>query len=99
MKVMISGTAGFIGAHTAARFMADHHTVIGFDNLSRRGSTNNLEWLLSKDGDFKFARVDIRDNAEVTNLFASHPDVDAVIHLAGQVAVTTSVVDPRLDFE
>ena len=66
------------------------------DNLSRAGDGQNLHWL--QDGTrFDFERVDIRDRAEVERVF-SETRFDAVIHLAAQVAVTTSVTDPRTDF-
>ena len=105
MKVLISGVAGFIGAHTAARFLREGATVIGFDNLSRRGNTDNLEWLLKQPGDFRFVHADLRRDADLDRIFeqenngASGEKVTAVIHLGGQVAVTTSVAHPRLDFE
>lgn len=99
MKVLISGAAGFIGAHTAAAFLRLGATVIGFDNLSRRGSRENLTWLRSLPGEFQFLQADIREEAAMECLFGSHTDADAVLHLAGQVAVTTSIVNPRLDFE
>jgi CDP-paratose 2-epimerase len=68
-----------------------------FDNLSRLGSSENLAWLRSK-GDFKFVHGDIRNPWEVERVIRDfRPDV--IFHLAGQVAMTTSVQNPRLDFE
>jgi len=105
MKVLISGVAGFIGAHAAARFLSEGATVVGFDNLSRRGNTDNLEWLLSRHGNFRFAHADLRHEGDLNRLFEKEnsggrdANVDAVIHLGGQVAVTTSVAHPRMDFE
>src|SRR4051794_2220141 len=105
MKVLISGVAGFIGAHTAARFLSEGATVVGFDNLSRRGNTDNLEWLLQLAGDFRFVHADLRHEADLDRIFerenagGADEKVTAVIHLGGQVAVTTSVAHPRLDFE
>ena len=105
MKVLISGVAGFIGAHTALRFLSEGATVVGFDNLSRRGNTANLEWLLSQPGDFRFVHADLRHDGDIDRLFekesagATGLNADAVIHLGGQVAVTTSVAHPRMDFE
>src|SRR5207248_11424874 len=46
-----------------------------------------------------FVRADVRDARAMGDLMARHADADAVLHLAGQVAVTTSVADPRADFE
>jgi CDP-paratose 2-epimerase len=96
MKFLITGGAGFIGVH-AARHFAQTHTVHVVDNLSRRGTQANLDWLTGE-AKFSFARVDIRDSEKLEAEFAKFkPDV--VIHLAAQVAVTTSVQDPRTDFE
>ncbi len=94
----ITGGAGFIGANTARRLLEDGHNLVVADNLSRPGARENLEWLQSL-GRFRFVEADIRE-AEVMNaLFAGVSDDDVVIHLAGQVAVTTSVANPRDDFE
>ena len=103
MKILISGAAGFIGGHAAARYLSRGAAVVGFDNLSRRGNVENLTWLTAeaaKDaGSFRFEHVDIRNESDVLGLFERHGDVDVVIHLAGQVAVTTSFLNPRMDFE
>jgi CDP-paratose 2-epimerase len=103
MKVIITGVAGFIGGHVAASYLAEGATVVGVDNLGRRGNTQNLEWLSSeaqsRNGRMLFVHSDIRSQSDMDRLFALHTDANAVIHLAGQVAVTTSVVDPRSDFE
>lgn len=103
MKVIITGVAGFIGGHAAAHFLSRGDTVVGVDNLSRRGNSENLHWLRklaqTEPGEFSFAHADIRSQTDMDRLFAAHPDAGAVLHLAGQVAVTTSVVNPRMDFE
>ena len=98
MKWIITGGAGFIGCHAAARFHAAGHRVVVVDNLSRRGADANLAWLREQ-GVREFVRADIRDAQAMNDLMAEHADADAVLHLAGQVAVTTSVADPRADFE
>jgi CDP-paratose 2-epimerase len=99
LKAIITGVAGFIGLHAAIRFLSQGMTVVGLDNLSRRGSTENLAWVESNSGDFHFVCADIRNAEDVTSLFAAHQDTDVVLHLAAQVAVTTSVANPRQDFE
>ncbi len=106
MKVIITGVAGFIGGHAAAHFLAQGHTVVGVDNLSRRGNSENLQWLRKQSrsgqdqhGTFVFVAGDIRSQIDMDSLFSAHADAQAVLHLAGQVAVTTSVINPRMDFE
>jgi len=99
MKVLISGAAGFIGSHAAVTFLNKGATVIAFDNLSRLGSVENLAWIKSQGGPFRFSYVDIRHAGDVERVFEAHADADAILHMAAQVAVTTSVKDPRHDFE
>ena len=98
MKVIITGGTGFIGTNAAARHLRNGDDVVVIDNLSRTGAHANLAWLRSK-GRFCFVELDIRDANRVAALFAQHNDATRVLHLAGQVAVTTSVADPRADFE
>lgn len=99
MKVIISGVAGFIGVHTAAHFLREGDAVVGFDNLSRRGSAQNLEWLKRLEGDFTFVQADLRDEEAMHGLLERHASAKAILHLGGQVAVTSSVANPREDFE
>lgn len=99
MRILITGGAGFIGCHLARRFSRAGHSVTVFDDLSRRGSEANLEWLernAAADEAMRFVRSDIRDADEIAEAARGQ---EAIFHLAGQVAVTTSVVDPREDFE
>lgn len=96
-KVLITGCAGFIGSHLAHHFLEKGATVIGIDNLSRIGGNSNLETL--KNQNFVFHKIDVRSFDTISDLFKQHRDLDLVIHQAGQVAVTTSVKDPRFDFE
>jgi CDP-paratose 2-epimerase len=98
MKWIVTGGAGFIGCNTAKRLIADGHQVVVFDNLSRQGGRSNLEWL-QQFGKFEFVMGDVRNAAECQALFKGHRDARAVVHLAAQVAVTTSVTNPRHDFE
>ncbi|MGE5756431.1 MAG: SDR family oxidoreductase [Planctomycetaceae bacterium] len=97
-KWIITGGAGFIGCHAAARLHRQGHDVVLVDNLSRRGADENLAWLRQQ-GVTRFIRADVRDAAQIHEILAQDADADAVLHLAAQVAVSTSVVDPRTDFE
>jgi CDP-paratose 2-epimerase len=98
LKVIITGGAGFVGCNAAARYMAKGHDVVVIDDLSRRGAEKNLEWLKSR-GKFTFVKQDIREAKGTERALADHKDAGLVLHLAGQVAVTLSVRDPRDDFE
>lgn len=100
LKVLITGCAGFIGSHLVNRFLSDGATVTGLDNLSRKGSVLNLQWLKSQfSTGLSFHQIDIRDFDTLGNLFKTEGPFDIVIHEAAQVAVTTSVSNPREDFE
>jgi CDP-paratose 2-epimerase len=98
MKWIITGGAGFIGCHAASRLREAGHQVVVADNLSRRGAESNLNWL-REHGDLDFVKADVRDADAMHELIGRHADADCVLHLAAQVAVTTSVADPRHDFE
>ncbi len=94
---LVTGGAGFIGCNLADRLAREGWQVRVFDALARAGVERNLAWLQERHG----ARVqpviaDVRDREAVD---AAVGDVEAVFHLAAQVAVTTSLLDPRLDFE
>jgi CDP-paratose 2-epimerase len=98
VKILITGGAGFIGANVAAHHLKLGHEVVVFDNLSRPGTRGNLAWLVQhRDGDIMFVNGDTRDFSALQA--AMSRDVDIVYHFAAQVAVTTSVRDPRADFE
>jgi len=99
MKVLITGCAGFIGCHLAEYFLSVGNEVIGLDNLSRKGGGENLKWLQSLEGNFKFCKVDIRDFEHTSEVFNMHGPFELILHMAAQVAVTTSVTEPREDFE
>ncbi len=98
MKVLITGGAGFIGCNAASRLLARGAEVVLIDDLSRPGAERNLEWLKSQ-GDFEFHRLDVRDFSGVRSVFQTHRNASLALHLAAQVAVTTSIADPRTDFE
>lgn len=97
MKLFITGGCGFLGSNLASHAISQGMDLVVFDNLSRKGSEENLQWLRDQ-GRFKFVQGDIRNRNDVNQLVADfRPDV--VFHLAGQVAMTTSIADPRMDFE
>jgi len=94
--VLITGGAGFVGCNLAHRFASMGRRVLVLDNLSRAGVEQNLAWLQATHADHVEAVVaDIRDKATVEAAVAR---AGAVFHLAAQVAVTTSLVDPLHDF-
>jgi len=98
VKVLVTGGAGFIGSHAAHRFLSRGDEVIVYDNLSRRGGRSNLAWLAAQHGRdaVNLIEADVRD---ADRLAEAARGIDVIIHLAGQVTVTTSVTDPRGDFE
>ena len=98
MKIIVTGGAGFIGTNTAEGLLEAGHEVVIVDNCSRLGAEENLSWLQERWSP-SIQRVDLRDWDQVWKVFRGHDDVAGVIHLAGQVAVTKSVSDPREDFE
>ena len=97
MKYLITGGCGFIGSNLAAEVLKRGEELFVFDNLFRHGSSQNLDWL-RKQGTFKYFPFDIRNYNDVETVIREvMPDV--IFHLGGQVAMTTSLQNPRLDFE
>ncbi len=97
MKVLVTGGAGFIGSNLAHRLIGEGHQVMVYDDLSRQGSEKNVAWLREEWGDrWALLQADVRD-FEILRQAAA--DADVIYHLASQVAVTTSVQNPRHDFE
>lgn len=106
-RVLVTGGAGFIGSHAAA-YYADHGSeVTAIDNLSRTETLEhaddsrdtaayNWQYLQDTYPEVDLVEADVRDAARITDLVEGH---DAVVHTAGQVAVTASIQDPRTDFE
>ena len=95
---LITGGAGFIGSNYVHQLLSRGESVTILDNFSRGGAPRNLEWLektFGKDS-FRVIRGDVRDAALVAE---SAKGSYVIVHLAGQVAVTTSVINPRDDFE
>jgi CDP-paratose 2-epimerase len=97
MKLLITGGCGFLGSNLAHEALKRKHELVIFDNLSRLGATENLAWLREA-GSFRHVHGDIRIANDVTKII-SELQPDAIFHLAGQVAMTTSIANPRMDFE
>lgn len=96
-RVLITGGAGFLGANLADRLAGEGREVLIYDDLSRPGVETNLAWLVERHGGRIVPLIaDIRDADKVREAVA---DAQAVFHFAAQVAVTSSVADPVLDFE
>lgn len=98
-QILITGGAGFTGVNAAIHFLERGDRVVVFDNLSRRGAPENLAWLRARAeggplevivGDIRLPTGALREAVESS---------DCLLHLAGQVAVTTSVEQPVEDFE
>ncbi len=99
MKWLITGGCGFVGSNLADELLRQGREVALLDNFSRRGSHENLLWLRARHGtDWRLFAADIRDASAVTHAVREFLP-DCIAHLAGQVAMTTSLANPRLDFE
>jgi CDP-paratose 2-epimerase len=98
VRILVTGGAGFVGSNLTHRLLQDGYHVTVFDALSRRGTEHNLAWLRAEHppGRLGFIKGDVCDFEAVRSAVR---DVEVVYHLAGQVAVTTSVEQPRRDFE
>lgn len=97
-KILIIGGAGFIGINSTRHFLKKGWEITILDNLSRPGTKHNLDTLKKENiGKFEFKKADIKTDIKILeNLIKKH---DVVLHLAAQVAVTTSIINPRNDFE
>ncbi len=95
---LITGGAGFIGSNYVHRLLARGEKVTIYDNFARAGAPRNLDWLKQEYGEKAFNVIvgDVRDAESIAEAAKS---ADVIVHLAGQVAVTTSVINPRDDFE
>jgi CDP-paratose 2-epimerase len=96
MRALVTGGIGFIGTNLADRLLRDGHDVVLFDNVGRAGVQANLDWLRRMHGGrIQFVKGDVRDFSALEKAMSG---ADVVFHLAAQVAVTTSVVNPQEDF-
>jgi CDP-paratose 2-epimerase len=98
-KVIVTGGAGFIGSNIASHCLRKGFHVVIYDNLARKGCLENLRWLEELDRERKL-EVLIGDIRLPASALCEHIEsADVVYHMAAQVAVTTSVVEPRHDLE
>lgn len=97
MKILITGGCGFLGSNLASYALMQGHDLTIFDNNHAASACANLAWI-EKQGPFCFVHGDIR-NAHDVNMTVGKYRPDVIFHLAGQVAMTTSISNPRLDFE
>jgi len=96
-NVLITGGAGFVGVNLAARLLANGECVRILDSLVRAGSERNIEWLQrSYPNQVDFLAADVRNPQAVTTAMR---EVEHVVHLAAQVAVTSSLANPPFDFD
>lgn len=106
MKILITGVVGFIGSHIAEFYAKQGYNVIGIDNFSRNRLLNtimkntgyNSEYLVKNYPNITIYNIDLRDYNNLLCFFKSN-QVDVVVHCAAQTAVTTSIRNPKDDFE
>jgi CDP-paratose 2-epimerase len=96
-RILITGGAGFIGTNLAERLLSEGHKVAIYDNLSRAGVEQNVSWLRERHGDN--LRVEVADLRDASSLKPAVLAASKIFHFAAQVAVTTSLVEPRYDYE
>ena len=97
MDVLITGGCGFLGSNLTRHALENGLEVAVIDNLERAGSQKNLNWL-REFKNFKHYSVDISDYDNVLNIFKLHKPRN-IFHLAGQVAMTTSIANPMRDHQ
>ncbi len=99
MKVLITGGCGFLGSNLACFYLDQNASVYIIDNLSRNLSEKNLNWLVNhpKKDNLFFKQENIQNKEKINSFFKTHGPFDFICHVAGQVAMTTSLNDPRED--
>jgi UDP-glucuronate 4-epimerase len=96
MKILVTGAAGFIGYHTAARLLGRGDTVVGLDNLNAYYDPALKEArlaLLGREPRFRFVKLDLADRAGMADCF-SRERFDRVVHLGAQAGVRYSMENP-----
>jgi len=97
VTVVVTGAAGFIGAHVARALVARGESVVGVDNLNDYYDVALKQARLTKllpNAGFTFHKADIADRAAIGEIFARYPDATRVVHLAAQAGVRYSMIDP-----
>jgi len=97
MKILVTGGCGFLGSNLASEALRRGDEVAIYDDLSRHGAEANLRWL-EEQGRFAMHKADVVDAEQLADVVRSFQP-DTVFHTAGQVAMTTSLSNPRRDFE
>ena len=97
MNILITGVAGFIGAHCAHRLLSAGHVIVGIDNFNNYYSVqlkkDRIDWVMTQAGDFKLHSFDISDKEQLLKVFSNFRP-DYVIHLAAQAGVRYSLENP-----
>ena len=97
MKILITGSCGFIGFHLAKSLLQKNFSIVGVDNINNYYSTklkNRRLSQLKKFKKFKFFKLDLKDTKKVNNVFSKF-NFDYVFHLAAQAGVRYSIQNPR----
>lgn len=99
MKLLITGGCGFLGSNLAYSYLQEGAEVVVIDALFRKGSALNLAWLQQNEasGKFHFIQADLADAESVQAVFCRFAPFDFIVHVGGQVAMTTSLQDPARD--
>lgn len=98
LRVLITGGMGFIGSNAARKFSEAGWHVEIVDNLSRTSARENMKWLSDNNYYSKYHFLDMKNSNDLNSVIATG-QYDLVIHLAAQVAVTSSILNPKNDFE
>lgn len=100
MKLLITGGCGFLGSNIASAYIQDGVEMVVVDALFRKGGESNKAWLqeLARPGQITFRHFDLADESAVEDVFRSFAPFDYICHLGDQVAMTTSLENPRRDF-